>query len=271
MINKEKVLRKQFELLIEINNINHPIKVNERIKNKLIEGKTSFIQHSNDKIIVKSTFFDESLVVKNVCRHILTKQDNKFKLSCPETKHKDFVRSKYNDYPIIEKSILPSIIIVLESPHQDEYIEESEKIISIAPAQGDTGTQIAKKIHQIINNNKDLLEILDRKEYRVLIINPVPYQTSLYLLHKQSLSGVYKKLRDKVWLELWQRNENLKESFINLLNNIKPKLILNCGTANVSKHISEALITTKFEVFVVRHPSSWFSNKEIVIKKYKSI
>lgn len=254
---KVKIHREQFDLYLEINKTNYPIKVNSRIKAELIDS-SPFIKRNNDKIIIKNTFFEKSLLVKNVYRYSLKKNKDNFELCVFDNSHEDFKTSKFNDYPIDESSISPSIVIILESPHKDEYDNKIDCLSPIAPAQGTTGDLIFKKFVQIIRNSAEILRLLDKNEYRVLLVNPIPYQTSLYFLHKQNLKSVYSTLRDKVWIEQWERNEIHKTLFNNVLNKIKPSLILNCCTSKLTGYVSEEIKKTEFNAFQIHHPSSWW-------------
>jgi len=264
---KVKIIREQFDLYLEINKTDYPIKVNGRIKNELIET-SPYVERRNNKIIIKNAFFDESLSVKNVTRYSLKKREDKFELFELDRSHVDFKTSKFIDHPIGESSIAQSIVIILESPHKDEYDYENDLIIPIAPSQGSTGNLIFEKFVQIISANLEILKLLDENEYRILLVNPIPYQTSLQFLHKQKLTSVYTTLRDKVWIELWQKNESHKDLFMKLLDEIKPCLILNCCTSNLTEYVSEELKKTKFNVYQIHHPSSWWKelNKIKIIK-----
>ncbi len=101
---------------------------------------------------------------------------------------------------------VPKIILILESPHKDEYKDKQ----AINPANGPTGAKIqgylgylVKKIYDELLNKKAKIN----KKYDFCIVNPVPYQASF---------GVSTKyVRNEVWTLLWE-NEclELKDNFL---------------------------------------------------------
>lgn len=107
------------------------------------------------------------------------------------------------------------IIIILESPHKDEY---SKGII--APAMGKTGKNIKDYLLKIldkkIENPKD-----NEKKYDVILMNAIQYQTSL------GIDTEY--FRDRVWLTLWNKGD-LRKEFIKRLEGYDADIIFNFCT-----------------------------------------
>lgn len=214
----------------------------------------NFIEKSDTEIILKKDFFSEDYKVPNVCRYRLVKTDGEYNLLPNEAKK--IYSSAFNDIKIdgefLEENKLPVIILILESPHKDEY-DYTPNLTPKAPAQGVTGTQICEKFEKIINNHLDELELKDT-EYRILIINPIPYQTSLYYCHQK---GLIKNIRDFVWETLWE-NGGYKSDFINILTNIEPDVVINACTKDFKNNIDEILVGIQIgKKCQVNHPSSW--------------
>ena len=107
------------------------------------------------------------------------------------------------------------IIIILESPHKDEY-----SMGRVAPAMGKTGKNIKEYLLEIldkkIGNPKD-----NEKKYDVILMNAIQYQTSL------GIDTEY--FRDRVWLTLWNK-EGLRKEFIERLKKYNADIIFNFCT-----------------------------------------
>ena len=109
------------------------------------------------------------------------------------------------------------IVIILESPHKDEY---SKTIPAPAPAMGETGRNIKEYLLEIldkkIGNPKD-----NEKKYDVILMNAIQYQTSL------GIDTEY--FRDRVWLTLWNK-EDLRKEFIKRLEGYNADIVFNFCT-----------------------------------------
>jgi hypothetical protein len=121
------------------------------------------------------------------------------------------------------------VVIVLESPHKDEYdIKLSSN--APAPALGRTGGKL----------NKLFLELFKCKvkfgKYHVILMNSIQYQCSF--------GEKPDKFRDRVWLKLWLC-ENFAENFISRLEAYKPDIIINLCTLGSHKEDSLAVPGTK--------------------------
>ena len=233
---------------------------------------SEFIEKSdtNNEIILKNVFFSEDYKVPNVCRYILKKTNSEWIIDEIQDKHPEFKNSNFNDQPINYRPELPAIVLILESPDQDEYDYLPTFLIPIAPAQGATGKQIFKQFDKIINNNIEELH-LKESEYRIIIINPIPFQTSLHYCHRNALKNDYTKIRDFVWSILWnENNTELKNEFSKLIQKINPELIINACTGELSKLLKIELLSSKLDEFSkikIANPYSWFSknNRKITL------
>jgi hypothetical protein len=179
------------------------------------------------------------------------------------------------------------LIVLLESPHKDEFnykdeagnevtlnkrdsednYELAKKIIKIEPkmpAQGKTRELMDKRLLNILSN----IAIGTSTSYKIFIVNPIQVQTSLIVLHGQALKGNYKKLRDYVWIELWKREE-YKKDFSNRLFSYTPQVIINCCTKNLQPYI-DTFIMDKYNGASIKyyrssHPMNWnYSNGRIL-------
>lgn len=163
------------------------------------------------------------------------------------------------------------IILILESPHRDEYCSCLEKLCPLAPAQGSTGRSI---------ENMMMIGAETFRKNRLILCNPVPWQASLGSLHERSLSSPEgKKIRDEVWIAIWNA-DGVKANFQGRLKDYKPRLIINActrlkgcrGTCKPDKYerckkclkweVQEAAKNALSEVPIITigHPSSWRGN-----------
>ncbi|MGE7673485.1 hypothetical protein ACQKMV_07905 [Lysinibacillus sp. NPDC094403] len=267
----EKSRRIYEEMVVCYRNNQYTIKINQIVGNEIRKkNKTKFIDVLNitNQIKIKSSFFSDSYKVHNVYRYSIKISDGIGELYCFQEGYNHYNNSIYNDYDILHESELPSIVILLESPHSEEYsLEYTVK----GPAQGKTGEYIESEIKSIINNIIKSREInIDDGEYRIILVNPIPFQTSLHYLHNGSLTrSYYKMLRDRVWLELWEKEGVFQLELQELLNKLNPIIVLNSCTSNLKDPINKFLIKNGISsnVYTTRHPSGWWD--EINLEKLK--
>ncbi|MGL5935582.1 MAG: hypothetical protein ACRCZI_08155 [Cetobacterium sp.] len=166
-----------------------------------------------------------------------------------------------------------NIIILLESPHKNEYEYEykcdysNKKVVKITPrgsAQGHTGRKISRNIDKIKELSRKILK-LENIDCNFYILNPVPYQTSLHAIIRSK--KIDTDLRDEVFTEIFNNNfKNCKTEFFKELKAKDPKLILNCCTKKlkgiVEKAIDEQILNCKLKNKKVKifsnlyHPSA---------------
>lgn len=129
---------------------------------------------------------------------------------------------------------LPKIVIILESPHIDEYTKlPCNSIINncvnkpITPANGKTGIEIEKNLSLLLTKLNSL-QALNQKKYEICIVNPVPFQTSL-----GSFTGkMNEKLKTEIWKHLWNQSKAQTE-FEELLEKIPDNsIVINSCTGN---------------------------------------
>ena len=159
------------------------------------------------------------------------------------------------------------IIIVLESPHVAEFSYEYDendvlnKISPTAPAQGRTGKQIYNNLGNLFNQiNCSLADIkLKESPFEVILINPIPYQTSLSTL---TVGRINMALRNKVWKALWFNETNLQQKFSTLLKGFsKNDIIINACTKDLKSYpqetIKNSFLGYKFEANHPSVPGDW--------------
>jgi len=95
---------------------------------------------------------------------------------------------------------------------------------------------------------------LDPGNYPFLIVNPIPYQTSLF--HLLGLKKIDVALRNEVWMRLWELKA-IRDFFIQRLDGYQPKLIINACTTPACCYVTDFLIQTSHRDILFRcmHPA----------------
>jgi hypothetical protein len=131
---------------------------------------------------------------------------------------------------LIKKAGLPTIALVLESPHIHEY---DNGILCPLISSSDNVQQAFLQLllrYLMLNNNSTSAFISNRQKlnegnYKLLFINPIQYQCSL----GQSGNNAMKTIKEPVFTACWE-NELFKNNFIERLQNYHPTMIINCCT-----------------------------------------
>lgn len=141
--------------------------------------------------------------------------------------------------PIKSENKKKSILLLLESPHKDEYQQNSKSknssIIPIRPANGRTGKTIETKI-----KNRPWLSYLNKQDvYQIFILNSIQYQCSCYN-YIQNLLKIDPHLRDEVFKLFWNWNVNdtyiFQKCLIKRISSCNPNLIVNACTGMTEKN-----------------------------------
>lgn len=143
-----------------------------------------------------------------------------------------------------------NIIMLLESPHTDEYAPD---FTPLGPAQGETGMGIHYHFtsHVLPMLTQAGLKLSTRREYSICLVNPVQYQASLGNI----LTELNGPLRDNVWLELWGA---CRQEFQRRLLTYRPVVILNGCTSKAKTQVTTAIHSFRSaQVFNTNHPSFW--------------
>lgn len=227
------------------------------LKNLATFSKNKFVTTNNNDIIIETNFFQK---IHDVIRYKYKFQHNLF---IPYTLRKSIQHSKYGERKLkFTNSVTRKIIIVLESPHVKEY---TSNMIAISPAQGRTGKLIHKNILKLLKKLNTLVGFSEDEILEIILINPIPFQTSLSTIHKKKLKGPYKTLRDNVWKSLWN-NTNLNQKFEKKLKKFSDNdIIINACTASLKEPVRQAISVTSnqnkniFESFHPSAPRNWVS------------
>ena len=197
---------------ININEMSYRINSSEEVIRKMeAVADDKYIKFKNGIQICKS-FFNENKKVQPVKRHKLSYQNDKWNVEDFNEKSLKFKHSKYDDNEVGKTTC--SILILLESPHEKEYSYENGDLFPIAPAQGRTGAMINRNIVQIMNEILAIEKIDTKEIFEIIIVNPIPYQTSLHYFHRQAIKGGFKILRDNVWRTLWENEIEFKKIYL---------------------------------------------------------
>lgn len=145
-----------------------------------------------------------------------------------------------------ERAQQPCLVMVLESPHVDEFIDEP------GPAKGFTGDMIRNFLPEAIN-------LQDADEFGLVLINAIQHQCSLGFS-----TAIY---RDKIFRAAWAQG-GLENFVIRLESVVRPgDIVMNCCTKGNDfelntplRSLVEASIRAHLpDVQAIRrmHPSSW--------------
>lgn len=151
------------------------------------------------------------------------------------------------------------MILIFESPHQDEFDKKGNPI---GLANGDAGANIRDYILEIFGNHYE--------DYHLVLMNPIPFQCSLGC-HPQTYFR--NKIFSKIWNnsgssdfygrfdELWKKLQDKSTVVVNACTAIKEK-------SNIQKILEE--ITDRF-ILQLYHPSyNWCAKKGELREKVKS-
>lgn len=164
-----------------------------------------------------------------------------------------------------------NVVIVLESPHRNEFDDEFNPK---EPLSGASGTKFDNNILDKIDKWFTNVKFDKNVVFKLWLINPVPYQTSLYHLLNNKIPNKpiielkdinYDKddnIRNRVWDVLYY-GANCEAEFIKALESCKPDYIVNCST----KDIIEYDLVTKFTAL----PVSSVNVKPIKLKVRETI
>ena len=156
----------------------------------------------------------------------------------------------------------PVLLIVLESPHTDEY--EGSVANPIGPARGQSGTNLEDQLGALLGASCDVMGTVPCGT-RVVVANPVQFQASLHAVHGGSLWCYgFGKLRDAVWESIWSVEE-IRDDFRERIDCFAPTWIINActggsnGRGRVNGAVSEWLLDGKMgcRLYATTHPASW--------------
>lgn len=189
------------------------------------------VRCENGDIIITGMFGSRN-IVPDVYRYDIQRGQNEFTLSPHSVCEVNLRRhNNYMDRPAINAGT-PSLVVVVESPHKEEY-HNADLSCPIAAAQGDTSGSTGYEIHHHLEEIVNLVanDVMDMGDvYEVIIANPIRWQTSLVTLHGQSpRNSPWKELRDAVWSALWGIAA-VRCDFLTRLCSYNPSIVVNACT-----------------------------------------
>ena len=252
-------------------------RLEESIKEKGRSGcRYVRIGNQNNDVYITNVF-DRDKAVPDVERYNIHKSGCTVRLVL-HRRSKNNVRSQDNDYNdrLCKQNYLgDTVVFLLESPHKNEYDNNNDPI---APAQGDTGRKIHRYRGEIFHSCQNLTDqIAGGRNTRVILCNPVQFQTSLHMILDGSLQDERRVWRDRIWSALW--NESIiQRCFWARMEIYSPKFVINACTGertcpnqrnidSLKRKITAFLKRTGVEnIYEVGHPSGWRSPDNIKIE-----
>lgn len=217
---------------------------------QLFKGTSPFLSRgAKGELIVSDDFFEDSRAVRDVHRYDLLFVRDNWALTKPGGQEPTEFASNRYDIPITASK--NQLILLLESPHKDEYGPDGR---ALGPALGATGRNICTLFtSHVLPMLENLgLTLMRRNRYQFCIVNPVPYQASLVDIHKGKL---VETVRNKVWMVLWPE---CKLDFKTRLSQYTPSILLNGCTSKVKDEVGEVIASVRgVQHFDVTHPSGW--------------
>lgn len=214
---------------------------------------------SGSDVVIKR-MFDADMKVPDVYRYKIEKDGNLI------------VQRVGSDKNVLKECHLPTIVLLLESPHKDEYCNNRP----IAPARGTTGRNLDSHLSGVLSPIRNRIF----NGSRVIISNPVQFQTSLHMIleslkqsnlseqDKKKLKEKFKdkenkcKVKDAVWRFFWERN-HIQSHFAFRMKEYDPYIVINActgeGGTGLNKKITDFLKNREIccEIYEIRHPSRW--------------
>lgn len=155
------------------------------------------------------------------------------------------------------------IIIILESPHKQEYCKVNNGYRALGPAMGRTGCLFKNKFATLIQHSS-ISNVISNAPHDVVFVNAVQYQCSL---------GYATKIcRDQNFIACFNNNA-IKDDLQKRLAALNPFAIINLCTAKFRKKVEDCVVNVKktfnnmsFAYTWGTHPSSWWAKNNQRIK-----
>lgn len=155
--------------------------------------------------------------------------------------------------PPSRRSDTPAVILVLESPHTNEYVDTT------GPAKGRTGENIRMLLGEACN----LRHCLHNGSYPLILVNAIQYQCSL--------GCSTECFRDRVFAEVWERGG--KRDFQDRIEAVHREgdVIVNACTAGKRTPKNWELVKDALEEMglvhaKVEHPANWSRRRNTALK-----
>lgn len=226
--------------------------ISEQVYKQLMSSPSKYLYFDEIKrsITIKKAFFKKNKQIPNVVRYLA--QVNESDIHIHQAKRYPLLdASQFEDDIMAFSPKLKTIAIILESPHVDEYTLREEKLIPIAAAQGTIGRKIEANIEKLLWNLKRE-SLLKDELYRIVIMNAIPYQTSLYHIHQKNMDNSFRELRDKIWIKMWSEISSIRNEFNKQINSFKKdSILINSCTKSIKPFINQELVRLQHKFFLL--------------------
>ena len=142
------------------------------------------------------------------------------------------------------EAIRQSLVLVIESPHKDEYADPD----FVAPALGKTGEYLQAHLPALLAS---LQAQIAPGKYTIVLANTVQRQCSL--------GEPPQKYRDALWRALWEREE---AAFLERIASYRPQCLFEmCTASDGRKQKVRRALAARFAalpLFSTPHPCSWW-------------
>lgn len=247
-------------------------------------------------LVVTNYFFNENKKIHDVCRYDLRYCHDNWMLFEPNqnklaTLNPWLDELNKNDCLIDKDREANNILVILESPHKDEYCNKC--FSPLAPANGVTGINFlayfaSPGVNLILSSLIKLgLSLDESKTYKICFVNPVQFQASLHFIIQAKLDSLSaeivnlgkgkksqkkkiqaaitkiknakKTIKEEIWKQLFDRCKN---DFIRRVHSYSPDIVINACTEKLSDIVKLEIDDPKNNIscrgkFTTFHPSSW--------------
>lgn len=236
--------------------------------------RNDLVRITADRICVCGLFGSENMV-PDVYRYEIVDDGQSIAVRDHRATNKSHYVSTYPyiDRPAASDCHRSTLVVLLESPHRDEY--GASVAAPIAPARGATGERIHKYLFNVLNSCDQMRRLLLRNTPgRVVISNPIPFQASAYSIH----GGRFPKpmrLRELIWPALWSLKDTcavpvFQREFLAKLNCYDPIAIVNACTSGQRRKrrskVTDVLREWRSDlpIYESNHPSTWDSTTKLI-------
>lgn len=217
-----------------------------------LEPSHEYVCASGNDVVIRR-MFDTRMAVRDVHRYNVK---TGVVLKCPRDMHPSAKRD------------LPTVVLLLESPHKDEYGKRNGEYNPIAPAMGKTGRNLDDGLGYVLSQIPSGL--VDGS--KIIISNPIQFQASLHMIQsslhvipgEKMNEKVKKKVKTAVWDALWEQ-PCVQDCFKSRMRDYSPYIIINACTGGqkdnngLNKKVTCFLKEKKIcrEIYEIDHPSGW--------------
>lgn len=225
---------------------------------KVVDGSRA--HYAPDGVVIDHTFGAQN-VVPDVDRYRFRLASGRIALRPHPVCETSPCSNRYYDMPPRDPNAdySKTIVIVLESPHKDEYLRDVSQ--PIAPAQGSTGSNIQGYLDCVLRKSPALCDELEDQETRVVLANPIQFQTSLASVIQPSN---WQRVRNAVWKKIWSC-QSMRDNFNARMESYSPDVIINACTNNLKDKV-RTFLYGRFGAphrYEAHHPSSWNSRTQL--------